>query len=203
MPVLLFLLLTLLPALGQEDSADQITLNVVLNDTVAHRVTRPELRFDLAGSEAVPLVDDGSLGGDIPGDAIWHGLGLVRRVQRLELEVVDVATGESLGGTAVFLPAAGEATIKLRTTQGDPALMLEEEGGGKPFSDGAPPTTTSGSTQALTASGEKFDYLLWLLALLGLLGFGYLRLVVRRLYLRDLLPTWRKLDRWLDQQLDD
>ena len=35
------------------------------------------------------------------------------------------------------------------------------------------------------------------------LGFGYLRLVVRRLYRDDFLPTWKKLDRWLQRELGD
>jgi hypothetical protein len=50
--------------------------------------------------------------------------------------------------------------------------------------------------------GNRFVYLLWVLLLLGLLGLGYLRVVLRR-FLADFMPTWRKLGRFLADELPE
>lgn len=206
MPVLLTLLLAVLPCFGQGKDTDRIALHITVRDDVALRLAAPAVRLELATSELVPLVDDGSVEGDIPGDHVWLTHLEIRRAQKLSLSLEDTATGTSLGGTSVFLPAAGEATLVLRTIEGDPGFILEGEDGASATGDGVPAgssNTPATTTTTVEGSGDRFAYLVWVVLLLGLLGFGYARIVLRRIYQDDFLPTWRKLDRWLDTQLED
>lgn len=201
MPLLPLLLFAALPVLGQE-STDRISLRFVVRDDVALKLAHPALRLELGTTELVELLDDGSLEGDTPGDHVWVGEKDLRRVQKLDFTLLDAATGQAQGSASLFLPAADEATITLRTSEGDPPLVIEGEDGASTSGDGssaAVPVTTSAASES---SGDRFTYLLWVVLLLGLLGFGYMRVVVRRIYVQDFLPTWRKLDRWLDRELD-
>ncbi len=180
---------------------DMIEVSFEVHDNVARRLAAPVIRMDIAGSSALRLSDDGSQPGDTAGDHIWLGSSEVRRVQRLSFTLEDDATGQSLGERAVFLPAADEARLVIRTTEGDPPMMLEGEGGATPTGDGAAPASLS-STSSGVEDGERFSYLLWIVLLCGLLGFGYLRVVARRIYNQEFLPTWKKLDRYLDRELE-
>ncbi len=205
MPSLFTLLMAVLPCLGQGADTDRIALHIVVRDDVAMRLAAPAVRLELATSELVPLVDDGSAEGDLPGDHVWLAHLDIRRVQKLDLVLVDTATGNSFGDASVFLPAAGEATLTLRNTEGDPGFILEGEDGASATGDGVPAGSSSSAPTTTTTegAGDRFAYLMWVVLLLGLLGFGYTRIVVRRIYVHDFLPTWRKLDRWLDKQLED
>ena len=198
----MILLAASLPVLGQDPDTDRIALKFVVRDDVAMKLAMPALRLDLATTEMLPLVDDGSLPGDTPGDHIWLAQTEVRRIQKLGFTLVDTATGQDQGSASIFLPAAGEALINLRTLDGDPPLQVEGESGASTTGDGSPSTSTAATTGVVAeSSGDRFTYLLWVVVLLGLLSFGYMRVVVRRLWLQDFLPTWRKLDRWLDREL--
>jgi hypothetical protein len=192
------LLLAAGTCLAQAD-ADRIALQLVLRDDDVQRVAAPAVRLELSPAQLVPLADDGAAPDERAGDRVWSAATELRRVQRLELTVLDTATSLSLGTLAVQLPAAGEATLALRTQAGEPAVVLEDDGSPDAAASAAGP---AGQAAALASgAGDRFAYALWVLLLIGLLGFGYLRLVVRRLYLDDFLPTWRKLDRWLDREL--
>jgi hypothetical protein len=200
MTLLSTLLLASLPVLAQGADTDRIALSFELDDASLQRLSAPALRLDVGGGDLVPMVDDGSLEGDQPGDHVWHAQARVRRAQGLDFTVLDTATGQSMGAVSVLLPAAGAADIRLRSTAGAPAVVLDDGSANSSPEAAAPPTSP---TPAATAgSGDRFTYLLWVVLLLGLLGFGYMRVVVRRIYTQDFLPTWRKLDRWLDRQLE-
>jgi hypothetical protein len=202
MSLLPVLMIAALPALGQP-ATDRIALRFEVHDDVALKLSAPSLRLDLSTAELLPLLDDGSLPGDTPGDHIWVAETDLRRVQRLSFTLIDTATGQAHGDAGLFLPAADEATIRMRTMDGDPPLVIEGEGGASTSGDGA--TSSAAPTPSAVSgesSGDRFTYLLWVVLLLGLLGFGYARVVVRRIYLQDFLPTWRKLDRWLDRELE-
>jgi hypothetical protein len=194
-------LLFIAAALGQDQSTDRIALRFVVRDEVALKLAAPALRLELGPTELVELVDDGSLEGDIPGDHVWVGVKDLRRVQKLDFTLLDTATGQAQGSASLFLPAADEATISLRTSEGDPPLIIEGEDGASTTGDGTTAAAPATPSAVGESAGERFTYLLWVVLLLGLLGFGYLRVVVRRIYLQDFLPTWRKLDRWLDREL--
>jgi hypothetical protein len=197
------LLIAALPALGQQQATDRIALRFEVHDDVALKLSSPSLRLDLGTAELVPLLDDGSLPGDVAGDHVWVAETELRRVQRLSFTLLDTATGQAHGDAGLFLPAADEATIRMRTMDGDPPLVIEGEGGASSSGDGsASAATSTPGAVASEGSGDRFTYLLWVVLLLGLLGFGYMRVVVRRIYLQDFLPTWRKLDRWLDRELE-
>jgi hypothetical protein len=201
MSMLLLLLFAALPVLGQE-STDRIALRFVVRDEVALKLASPALRLELGTTELVDLVDDGSLEGDTPGDHVWVGEKDLRRVQKLDFTLLDTATGQAQGSASLFLPAADEATITLRTSEGDPPLVIEGEDGASTSGDGTSTAAPAATSAVSESSGDRFTYLLWVVLLLGLLGFGYMRVVVRRIYVQDFLPTWRKLDRWLDRELD-
>ncbi len=203
MPLLPMILLAALPSMGQDQVTDRIALRFVVRDEVTLRLASPALRLDLGTAELLPLLDDGSLPGDTPGDHIWVADIDLRRVQKLSFTLLDTATGQAQGSASLFLPAADDAVITLRTMEGDPPLVIEGEGGASASGDGSLSTAPAPApSAAVEGSGDRFTYLLWVVLLLGLLGFGYLRVVVRRLYLQDFLPTWRKLDRWLDRELE-
>ena len=203
MPLLPMILLDALPVFGQDQATDRIALRFVVRDDVALKLASPALRLDLGPAELLPLVDDGSIDGDIPGDHVWVGEMDVRRVQKLAFTLLDTSTGQAQGSASLFLPAADDAIITLRTMDGDPPLVIEGEGGASATGDGSTSTAAPpAATADVEGSAERFTYLLWVVLLLGLLGFGYLRVVVRRIYIQDFLPTWRKLDRWLDRELE-
>lgn len=193
----MFLGLVFLTALN---AGDEIQLFFTVKDNVAIRLTNPEIRLDLMGADPIKLVDDGSIEGDTPNDHIWHAKGKIRRSQRLEFSLYDIATGQTLGERSVFLPAADDASLLIRTTEGDPAMILESEGDVTPDGSGE---STSVEKAGTTGSGDKFTYLLWVVLLIGFLGFGYLRIVVRRIYKEDFLPTWKLLDRYLREHFEE
>ncbi len=200
MTLLPTLLLAALPVMAQ--GTDRIALRFVVHDDEALELTQPAVQLDNGEVVLVPLLDDGSLEGDLPGDHIWQADAEIRRVQKLDFTLIDTATGEAHGSESLFLPAAGSATINVRTQVGELPMVVDGAGGASVSGDGsegpkAPPTTS----EVVQTDAERFTYLLWVVLLIGLLGFGYLRVVVRRLYVNDFLPTWRKLDRWLDREL--
>lgn len=179
---------------------DRIRLEIVVKDDVSHRLVQPVATLDALGSDPIPLLDDGSLPGDTPQDAIYTGVAMVRRMPRVTFAITDAATGQTLGTQMAFLPAASEARLVYRTTQGDPAIVMDSVGGASPTGDGSVPAPVAGTATTGSGAGERFAWLLWVVLVVGLLGFGYLRVVVRRLYLQDFLPTWKKLDAWLDAE---
>ncbi len=198
------MLLAALPVLGQDEATDRIALRFELRDDVVLGLAAPAVRLELGPDELLPLLDDGSVPGDTPGDHIWLADIELRRIQKLSFTLLDTATGQAWGSASLFLPAADEATITLRTTDGDPRMVIDGEGGASATGDGVQATApTTSAPVAAEGSGERFTYLPWVVLLLGLLGFGYMRVVVRRIYLQDFLPTWRKLDRWLDRELGE
>lgn len=180
---------------------DQIRLEFLVRDQDVHRLARPVLHLmdEATGDLAVPLVDDGSLPEDTAGDGVWTGVTTARRVPRLQFTLSDEATGATLGTHAALLPAAPQARLVLRTVAREPGTVLESAAGNASSDD---PDLAGPTPAAPPATEERFVYVLWVVLLVGLLGLGWLRVVVRRLYLEDFLPTWKKLDRWLDRELE-
>lgn len=192
-----------MPSARAQAGTDQMELEFVIEDDTARRLSRPVIALHAADTDPIVLVDDGTGIDEQPADGVWSGGALCRRRPRLSFTLEDRATGESLGTYSVFLPARGEARVVGRTTEGEPPLLLESEDGVSESADGSIPGSGQGQPTAPVQGGERFAWLLWVTILLGVLALGYVRGVVRRLYLRDFLPTWQKLDRWLDRELGD
>ena len=186
---------------GPKDHLIELVLEV--RDDEEQRLREPWVRLSDDKVEPFQLLDDG-LDHDIgAGDHLWTAGITLMGSPKTTVTVYDRQTGDTIGSRTLFLPVAKQARIILFVADGDPGLLLLSE---KEQQAEATAETAGGLTRKTSeggdSAGSRFVYLLWVLLLLGLLGLGYLRMVVRR-FLADFMPTWRKLGRFLAHELPD
>ncbi len=186
-----------LPLSARSDT-DQMRLLFVLRDNTVHRVSSPQILLDMPGAEPIPLSDDGSVADDEPGDSVYYAEIHIRRVPELGFTLADASDGSVLGQRTLFLPAAGEARIEMHTDEGDPAFYLDDEGGVSTTGSGSAPATVGTSS---ASPPDRLAWVIWFATLSALLSLAWLRVKLGRIYHRDLLPTWRRLDTWLQGEL--
>ncbi len=199
-PILLAFCL-LVPGVAQAGAGDHlIELVFEVRDDDLQKLREPWIRLSDDKVDPFPLLDDGQGFDTGAGDHLWTGGVKMMGSPKVELTVLDRETGEIAGTRTLFLPVAEQARIILFVVEGEPGLLLLSER--KQQLDAAAEDPTTQQTKP-SDSGEdaatRFVYLLWVVLLLGLLGLGYLRVVVRR-FLADFLPTWRKLGQYLDRE---
>lgn len=202
--VLLLPLITLLaPAPARGAAGDKyMELVFEVRDADLHKLRDPWVRLNDDKVEPFPLKDDG-MGADTgPGDHLWTGGVKMVGSPKVVLTLEDRGTGKTVGSRTLFLPVATQARIILFVVEGEPGLLLLSERKEQLEAQEQADTAQTRPTDSGDAAAERFVYLLWVLLLLGLLGLGYLRVVVRR-FLADFMPTWRKLGRFLDREIDD
>ncbi len=190
----------LAPAPAQGAAGDKyMELVFEVRDTDLQKLRDPWIRLDDDKVEPFPLKDDG-LGADTgPADHLWTGGIKMVGSPKVVLTLEDRGTGKVVGSRTLFLPVAKQARIILFVVEGEPGLLLLSERKEQLAAQEQDGTATTRPVDSSDSAAERFVYLLWVLLLLGLLGLGYLRVVVRR-FLADFMPTWRKLGRFLDRE---
>jgi len=188
-------------AAGPEDHLIELVFEV--RDDEEQRLREPWIRLSDDKIEPFQLLDDGlehDIGAD---DHLWTAGITLMGSPKTTVTVFDRQTGDTVGSRTLFLPVAKQVRIILFVADGDPGLLLLSE---KAQQADATAETAGGLTRKTSESsdsvGNRFVYLLWVLLLLGLLGLGYLRVVLRR-FLADFMPTWRKLGRFLADELPE
>ncbi len=180
-----------------------IELIFEVRDDERQTLREPWIRLSDDKTEPFQLLDDGQGYDTGANDHLWTGGLSMMGAPKTTVTVYDKETGDTIGSRTLFLPVAKQARIILFVAEGDPGLLLLSE----KQQQAAATAETSGSltrktTDTSDSAGNRFVYLLWVLLLLGLLGLGYLRMVIRR-FLADFMPTWRKLGTYLSREVPD
>lgn len=122
-----------------EDDDPRVRLRVAVNDAAQGRLRAPRLIITSEeGVEPVDFRDDGAQSGDVASDRIYVATVDVARTETVGLAVED--GGARVGALSVSLPSdATEKDVALKTSAGDPALVLDAAApkmqGGAPSAD--------------------------------------------------------------------
>ncbi len=121
MPFLpLLLLLVALAVAG----GDRIAVTLLVDDRGVGRLDEAQVVVEEDEAPVTaPITDDGACAGDMPGDGIHVACFSIRKRETLSFGVLE-GSGR-LGAFNLFLPNADEATVSLRTRQGNPALLMD------------------------------------------------------------------------------
>jgi hypothetical protein len=169
---------------------DDIRLILLVDDRALRRLTAPTLFLGEEGARPVPVTDDGAIEQDTPGDGIYAVELETQRAEYLTLRLEDA--GEDVGSLAVFLPSTREAIIRLRTIEGSPGIELSVE----PL----PLAGTDGPGAGGPAGASRLARVLWVAIVLFAIAFGYLRLVLWRIWKEELEPLLVQLRTILDDE---
>ena len=146
------MLLALLAAAHAQDT--QLPIRVALDDRAIERLTAPTLVIDQAGVPPVRFTDDGSIEGDVPDDGILVAAVTAIRAQNLTFSILD--QGDQIGTFEVSLPAEGGATFQLKTTDGDPGVVIDLNAPAMPGTAEATSPTSDDVIQAIAEEeGER------------------------------------------------
>ncbi|NOY28235.1 MAG: hypothetical protein GXP62_20420 [Oligoflexia bacterium] len=184
------------PGASDPQGADQVQVELTLDDRAADRVQAPRIVVVQDGSKTVALSDDGTVPGDTAADGIWMGAMVVRRTQYLSFTVQDGDT--PLAELTAFLPSTGQASVHLRTLDGDPGVELVAEA--EATTSTQSPPSSSASSGSGGVNDDRLAYVLWTAVALFAIAFAYLRSVMWRAWRDELRPVIQKLDRYLDRQ---
>ena len=176
-------------ATGEAMPQERVSVELVIQD-VAKRLAAPTITLEEATEEPIALRDDGSMKGDVANDATWYALTSIPRAGELRFFVNEGGQGARHGPYSAPLGTGSATRIVLRTASGDPALVLVDEqdsptasvGNEKTSADVLPLEAATPTVHAPPPpSGARYlRYALWAGMLLGLMGFGYLRVALRR-----------------------
>jgi hypothetical protein len=158
----------------------------LVDDRAIGRLVKPTLFLDQDGAQPVPITDDGAIEEDTAGDGIYAAILLAKREEYLTIKLED--GGEAVGSLTVFLPSTREAVIRLRTADGTPGIELSAEplplaGTDSPQGEGGGPL----------GGGGRLAHVVWVAIVLFAIAFGYLRLVLWRIWREELEPLLRQL----------
>jgi hypothetical protein len=142
-----------LPAPLPARAQDGVVVRIAVDDRGPARLQAPSLRLDQQPPREVPLQDDGQIPGDVPGDRIFVARAEAQRQETLTFTVLD--GGAEVGRLVVSLPASGAADFAVKTTEGEPGLVLDLRAPSMPAAAAAPASAPLVVTAA--PAGETVD----------------------------------------------
>lgn len=113
-----------------------VTVRVAIDDRGPRMLAAPVLEVDQPGVAPAAFSDDGSVDGDVVQDGIQMVSVELEQREDLTFRVRD--GGAVLGSFDVLLPSSGGADFALKTTAGDPPLVLDLAAPPMPGGSGGP-----------------------------------------------------------------